>query len=156
MSVDQGPLTQPQQGWMSMSSHDLHQPRNTALEEAGSCEMINQDFFSSFCEKVIAGKVLGGNDEFAVPASITAHQYGLWDDRSKELRQFKQDYGLCCVPSRQPQNAPLCQWIICQRYQYKLKNTGRHSTMTAEPLGIVWDSHPSLLGRAYELVLCLV
>jgi hypothetical protein len=81
------------------------------------------------------------------PASISAHQSGRWNERFLELRQFRQQYDHCCVPSHWPQNPPLAQWVKRQRYQHKIKKEGQHSTMTEErerlleELDFVWDSH---------------
>jgi hypothetical protein len=78
---------------------------------------------------------------------ITIQQSGRWQEKFQELLQFRQGYGHICVPSNWPQNASLAHWIKRQRYQYKLKQAGQHSTMTderesaLEQLGFVWSSH---------------
>ena len=81
------------------------------------------------------------------PAFITATQSDQWNKRFQDLCTFRQEYGHCCVPSHWPQNHPLSQWVKRQRYQYKLRIAGRHSTMTddrkaiLEEMGFVWESH---------------
>lgn len=70
-----------------------------------------------------------------------------WTERFTELLQFKDANGHCLVPHTYPQNPLLSQWVKRQRYQYKLKALGRHSTLTddrqqmLEAVGFVWHCH---------------
>lgn len=43
-----------------------------------------------------------------------------WDQRLKELIQFKEEQGHCNVPSTWPENQPLAYWVFKQRGQYRL------------------------------------
>jgi hypothetical protein len=79
---------------------------------------------------------------------ISAYQSGRWYEKFQGLLQFRQCYGHIYVASGpRSKNASLYQWVKRQRYQYKLKQAGKYSTMTderesaLEQLGFVWDSH---------------
>jgi hypothetical protein len=71
----------------------------------------------------------------------------MWHEQLNELIKFREQHGHCLVPHNCIDHLPLTQWVKRQRYQNKLKNEGRHSTMTAdrkdilEAMGFVWDSH---------------
>ena len=75
------------------------------------------------------------------------YQAEQWCDRLQEFINFKNTNGHCMVPHKYPENPALAQWVKRQRYQYKLKSSGRHSTLSderqneLESLGFVWDSH---------------
>lgn len=70
-----------------------------------------------------------------------------WTERFTELLQFKDANGHCLVPHTYPSNPLLSQWVKRQRYQFKLKALGRHSTLTddrqqmLEAAGFVWHCH---------------
>jgi hypothetical protein len=70
-----------------------------------------------------------------------------WNQRYNELTAFHRELNHCLVPLNWEQNPSLAHWVKRQRYQYRVKNEGGHSTMTAEretaldDLGFVWDSH---------------
>lgn len=70
-----------------------------------------------------------------------------WTERFTELLQFKEANGHCLVPHTYPANPLLSQWVKRQRYQFKLKALGRHSTLTddrqqmLEVAGFVWHCH---------------
>jgi hypothetical protein len=72
-----------------------------------------------------------------------------WNDRFQDLLKFQQDHGHMFVPNNYPSNPPLSQWVKRNRYQYKLKQAGKHSTISEEreaalnAVGFVWDSHAS-------------
>jgi len=76
-----------------------------------------------------------------------SYQSEMWLERLDELRTFRVTHTHCLVPHNWAKNLPLAQWVKRQRYQYKLKQEGKHSTMTnerqeiLEGLGFVWDSH---------------
>eukprot|EP00339_Tiarina_fusa_P014509 CAMPEP_0117076030 /NCGR_PEP_ID=MMETSP0472-20121206/53607_1 /TAXON_ID=693140 ORGANISM="Tiarina fusus, Strain LIS" /NCGR_SAMPLE_ID=MMETSP0472 /ASSEMBLY_ACC=CAM_ASM_000603 /LENGTH=425 /DNA_ID=CAMNT_0004801785 /DNA_START=32 /DNA_END=1310 /DNA_ORIENTATION=- len=75
------------------------------------------------------------------------YQADQWKDRFQDLEDFREQKGHCLVPHNFPENQQLAQWIKRQRYQYKLKQLNRHSTLTderqaaLEEMGFVWDSH---------------
>ena len=83
---------------------------------------------------------------------IRTYQADSWDDKLTELKAFRERFGNCLVPHNWSGSITLAQWVKRQRYQYKLKMEGRHSTLTDErlqilqELGFVWDSH----GAAWE------
>jgi hypothetical protein len=69
---------------------------------------------------------------------------------SLELLEFRLKNGHCLVPNQYEKNPSLAEWVKRQRYQYKLKNEGKHSTMSddriaaLEMLGYVWNSHDAV------------
>eukprot|EP00339_Tiarina_fusa_P023035 CAMPEP_0117032610 /NCGR_PEP_ID=MMETSP0472-20121206/23366_1 /TAXON_ID=693140 ORGANISM="Tiarina fusus, Strain LIS" /NCGR_SAMPLE_ID=MMETSP0472 /ASSEMBLY_ACC=CAM_ASM_000603 /LENGTH=355 /DNA_ID=CAMNT_0004741303 /DNA_START=71 /DNA_END=1138 /DNA_ORIENTATION=+ len=76
-----------------------------------------------------------------------AYQSEQWWDRFQDMLDFKRDHDHCCVPNTYAANPHLAQWVKRQRYQYKLKHEGKHSTLTDEreatlqEMGFIWDSH---------------
>ena len=87
------------------------------------------------------------------------YQSEQWSTRYQDLVEFRKQRGHCLVPHKWKQNPELAQWVKRQRYQYKLKIQGRHSTLTDERLsllnkmGFVWDSHRAVWQeRLNELV----
>ena len=79
-----------------------------------------------------------------------AYQAENWTDKFEELIEFRNLFGHCLVPNAFPENPALAQWVKRQRYQYKLKNEGKRSTMSdervtaLEDVGFVWDSHSAV------------
>ena len=75
------------------------------------------------------------------------YQAGQWSERFEELVEFKNVHGHCLVPHSHPSNPQLSKWVIRQRYQYKLKKEGQHSTLTdarqqaLDLLGFIWETH---------------
>jgi hypothetical protein len=80
-------------------------------------------------------------------SSFRVSQVDLWNARFDDLLGFHQQYGHCHVPLKYVKNLSLSHWIKRQRYQYRMKATGKHSTMTderqaaLEMVDFVWDSH---------------
>lgn len=72
-------------------------------------------------------------------------QGAAWGERLAELRQYRQEFGHCNVPSNFSQNPQLATWVKCQRRQYKLHEEGKPSNMTPqrvqelESLGFEWE-----------------
>ena len=70
-----------------------------------------------------------------------------WVERYNELKEFKAQHGHCCVPNSYEANIVLGRWVKRQRYQYKLQQDGKRSSLTnerkvmLESLGFIWDSH---------------
>lgn len=70
-----------------------------------------------------------------------------WNQRYMELVAFRNEFQHCLVPLNWARNQSLAHWVKRQRYQYRIKTEGKHSTMTEErqasleSLGFVWDSH---------------
>jgi len=75
------------------------------------------------------------------------YQADQWMERFEDLINYKEENCHCLVPHSYPENQQLAQWVKRQRYQFKLKSLGRHSTLTderqkeLEDMGFVWDSH---------------
>mmetsp|Transcript_337 Transcript_337/g.475 ORF Transcript_337/g.475 Transcript_337/m.475 type:complete len:386 (+) Transcript_337:660-1817(+) len=71
-----------------------------------------------------------------------------WQERLKELLEFKKIYGTCAVPSKYSPNQQLARWVKCQRRQYKLFTEGRKSNMSTarilalEDHGFRWELRP--------------
>eukprot|EP00934_Nitzschia_sp_Nitz4_P003798 Nitzschia sp. Nitz4//scaffold202_size38995//33164//34081//NITZ4_007636-RA/size38995-augustus-gene-0.52-mRNA-1//1//CDS//3329541396//3788//frame0 len=78
-----------------------------------------------------------------------------WKDRFDDLVEFRKHHGHCLVPHNFKDNPSLSQWVKRQRYQYKLKQEGKHTTLTDErqalldALGFVWDSHGQVWEEKY-------
>ena len=74
------------------------------------------------------------------------YQNDQWLSRYEELSKYCSEVGHCNVPSVYEENPTLARWVKRQRYQYKLMNEGKSSTMTngraiaLEGLGFIWDS----------------
>lgn len=74
-----------------------------------------------------------------------------WEEKVMELKQYKEKYGDCYVPSKFPENHQLAIWVKCQRRQFKIYTAGKKSNLTLErvdklkELGFVWD--PRLFKR---------
>lgn len=76
-------------------------------------------------------------------------QVDQWNTRYAELVDFRKEHAHCLVPLRYQPNKALSNWVKRQRYQYRIKSEGKHSTLnderqaTLEKLGFVWGSHSS-------------
>ena len=76
-----------------------------------------------------------------------SYQSQMWDERFEEICAYKKKFGNCLVPHNWSENIRLAKWVKRQRYQYKLKKEGKHSTLTdereeaLEQLGFTWESH---------------
>jgi hypothetical protein len=79
-----------------------------------------------------------------------SHQAENWTEKFEELLDFRLKNGHCLVPNAFKQNPPMAEWVKRQRYQYKIRNEGKHSTMSddritaLEKLGFVWNSHDAV------------
>jgi Helicase associated domain len=73
-----------------------------------------------------------------------------WEERFQELGLFREEFGHCLVPHNWARNRGLAQWVKRQRYQFKLKSQGLHSTLrddrrqALQDIGFVWSSHHAL------------
>lgn len=96
------------------------------------------------------------------PRRFRRYQSDQWVDRFQELEEFRAKHGNCLVPHCYPENQQLAQWVKRQRYQYKLKQMNRNSTLTderqaaLEEVGFVWDSHRAAWSERYESLLKFV
>ena len=79
--------------------------------------------------------------------TIRGYQENQWMKIFDQLIEFKEQHGHCLVPHTYPENQTLSRWVKRQRYQYKLKQAGKESTMTdarvkmLQGIDFVWDSH---------------
>ena len=86
------------------------------------------------------------------PLSFRRYQNEQWHERFVELTNFQRENGHCIVPVRWKVNPPLALWVKRQRYQYRLKQEGKHNTLSEdrqkklEKLGFLWNSR----GMAWE------
>jgi len=53
-----------------------------------------------------------------------------WEVRLDELKTYKEKYGDCSVPREWSENPQLGEWVIKQRYQYRLYQEGKKSQIT--------------------------
>ena len=69
-----------------------------------------------------------------------------WNQRIKELKEYRKKHGNCLVPTNYQHNKSLGKWVKKQRYQYRLKLEGKYSTMTderineLEAIDFVWNA----------------
>ncbi|KAL3919790.1 MAG: hypothetical protein SGILL_003578 [Bacillariaceae sp.] len=82
-----------------------------------------------------------------------------WYERFEDLKVFFQTHGHCHVPINYTPNLPLSKWTKRQRYQMKLKQDGKPSSMSEErqqlleDMGFLWDVRNSVWDTRYrELV----
>ena len=72
-------------------------------------------------------------------------QGAAWGERLAELREFRDRFMHCNVPSNFTENPQLATWVKCQRRQYKLHAEGKPSNMTnsriqqLNTLGFEWE-----------------
>jgi hypothetical protein len=97
------------------------------------------------------------NDSFhRTRTRFRSYQSDQWQERFQDLKDFRSQHGHCLVPHKFAVNRPLAQWVKRQRYQYKLKQMNRHSTVTdarqalLEQLGFVWDSHKAAWEERFQ------
>ena len=90
--------------------------------------------------------------------SLRSSHVEQWGKRFSEMVKFQKEHGHCLVPLSWEPNPALAHWVKRQRYQYRIKQDGKHSTMTPErfkaleDLGFTWDSHSAAwLERWQEL-----
>ena len=74
---------------------------------------------------------------------------GIWGERVRELREYKEESGHCIVPTSYRKHPKLSSWVHHQRRQFKKFNDGQpcHITLerirALEELGFVWHCrHP--------------
>jgi hypothetical protein len=102
-------------------------------------------------------KIMSSRTRSEVDSTITSNSSGdptlrsshieLWGKRFSDLVEYRNKYGDCLVPLNWPLNPALAHWVKRQRYQHRIKNEGKHSSMSPErqqalqKLGFTWDSH---------------
>jgi len=89
------------------------------------------------------------------------HTSNAWNERLKELKQFKEKYGHCMVPQKYPNNVSLGIWVNKQRMEHNLLQDGKKSSMTPdrlkalENLGFIWAKRKGMTtwnGKYEELL----
>ena len=131
---DYQPVRRPPVDFTAVSFHDKFVPR---------IKQYNTKTTASDTPKELSPVDLASSSM----AEPSVQQSGKWHERYEQLRNFRSVSGHCHVPTGWKENPSLAQWVKRQRYQYKLKQEGKHSTMTEERekalenLGFVWDSH---------------
>jgi Helicase associated domain len=69
---------------------------------------------------------------------------GIWGERLRELREYKEEYGDCIVPTSYRKHPKLCSWVHHQRRQFKKFKDGETCHITLEriraldKLGFAW------------------
>eukprot|EP00550_Attheya_septentrionalis_P001317 CAMPEP_0198286796 /NCGR_PEP_ID=MMETSP1449-20131203/5767_1 /TAXON_ID=420275 /ORGANISM="Attheya septentrionalis, Strain CCMP2084" /LENGTH=300 /DNA_ID=CAMNT_0043984603 /DNA_START=342 /DNA_END=1244 /DNA_ORIENTATION=- len=69
----------------------------------------------------------------------------LWEERIRQLQEYKDLHGDCLVPLRYEANPSLANWVSTQRKNYKLRNERKRSFLTKErvqqleSMGFVWN-----------------
>ena len=99
---------------------------------------------------------MGDESEFG--RRFRPYQAGQWSHKFVELCEYRDLNGHCLVQHTHHENLSLARWVKRQRYQYKLMQEGKPSTMTEErvkalnEIGFVWDSQgQSWMERLAEL-----
>lgn len=98
------------------------------------------------------------DDDNESKVQFKPYQSEHWVERFADLGRFRAEKGHCFVPHSYAENPALAQWVKRQRYQYKLKQDGRHTTLTEqrqaqlEAMGFVWDSHKAIWEERYRVL----
>jgi hypothetical protein len=77
-------------------------------------------------------------------------QESKWESRFQELVAFQLQHGHCCVPTKYKEDPSLAQWVKRQRYQYRLLQLAKPTSMASErqasleQLGFIWDLHDAV------------
>mmetsp|Transcript_26342 Transcript_26342/g.39905 ORF Transcript_26342/g.39905 Transcript_26342/m.39905 type:complete len:186 (-) Transcript_26342:3812-4369(-) len=78
---------------------------------------------------------------------LRADEADKWQEHFEDLCRFKEAHNHCLVPHTYSANPGLGRWVKRQRYENKLLQQNKVSSMTPERLallekiGFVWDSH---------------
>ena len=87
------------------------------------------------------------------------YQVEIWSDKFKELCMFRKFHGHSHVPHHYSHNLGLANWVKRQRYQYRLKISGKRSTLTEERIRMlngvdfVWSSHDAIWEERFQQIL---
>ena len=73
-----------------------------------------------------------------------------WQERMRELKEFKKSYDHCNVPTTYAANKQLAAWVKCQRRQYKLHLEGKDTNMTPERICDLESIEFEWLFRSYR------
>jgi len=133
-------------------SDQSHQPVQAEIEVA---KAVNDQLeLEQSLEQSEKKRTTKGNNSASV--RFRSHQAENWMEKYEELLDYRLRNGDCLVPNNYPQNPPLAEWVKRQRYQFKLKKQGHHSSMSddrvaaLEKLGFVWNSHDAVWETRYS------
>ena len=148
-----------QSSWQRVASHASTNPLGMYSLSSPAASMLASS------ERAMDPTTLMQEDDESTAASLSSgnvdtkteslvHQ-DRWDERFEELKRFVGQNGHCHVPTHLSSNPSLARWCKRQRYQYKLKKSGGHSTLTDEreqklnDVNFVWDVHSSSWEERY-------
>lgn len=132
------------------------QVKRQIFDEDDSCQfvvkrqrLLDDDPATAYC---------GGEDDSDEQqgGKFRLYQAEKWHQKFQELINYKNLHGHAQVPHGYRPNPTLARWAKRQRYQYKLFQENKPSTMTdervaaLEALGFVWDSHSALWEERYN------
>ena len=109
----------------------------------------------SFSNTVVSSESFSSR-ESRLTVNFRSYQNDMWKKRFEELRDFVSENGHCVVPHSLKENRSLSKWVKRQRYQFRLKKEGKHSTlsdareMALKGLGFIWDSHGAIWEERLE------
>ena len=73
-----------------------------------------------------------------------------WDERLKELKQYKQVNGNCNVPQHYKANPQLANWVTNHRQFYKKGNLSSDQIKLLERLGFSWNPEEDRWNEMFE------
>jgi hypothetical protein len=82
-----------------------------------------------------------------------------WFQKYQELVRYRETHRDCLVPPNASTHKSLSQWAKRQRYQYKLREEGKHSNLTderkqaLESIGFVWNTQGAKWEDRFEELL---
>ena len=120
-------------------------------------DVVSPDIVSSTTNPRNGGGVgVGSKGNVNKQVKFRAYQAENWTEKFEQLLRFREEHGHSLVPNFHPENQALAQWAKRQRYQYKLKQAGKRSTITDErvraldEVGFVWGSHEAVWSERLE------
>lgn len=145
--------------FVSMSPSFKHlrpcpKPKRRVVSDESSCENQVHSQTSPEVKRTRVDK--DSDDSDGSDIKFRLYQAEKWHVKFKELVEYKQLHGHCQVPHGYKPNPTLARWAKRQRYQFKLFQEKKPSTMTEEritdleKLGFVWDSHTALWDERYR------
>ena len=119
-----------------------------------SCDTSKDDAFTQVGNQAKKRRTSGRSVKLSDAAiaddqRFRSYQAEQWNESYADLCFFLDKHGHCQVPHTYSDNPALARWVKRQRYQYRLKQEGKPSTMSderiaaLEKIGFVWDSHGS-------------
>ncbi len=151
------PLVSPSTGKQFLSSHVASGDVSGNINGYSNNNRDNNTNNGSVTSRTAAEcKTKSTDDALSSSHLFRPHQSENWMERYRELVEYKRVHGHCLVPNIFKENPSLAEWVKRQRYQYKLRRLGEHSSMsddriqTLEALGFVWNSHDLLWEERLE------